>query len=182
MKEESRMVNPLFSSVLYLTGSGSGSNNNKKNSISEASETSAATTRRVQAPTVVNDQFYNQNTRSTVPEDPTSSAFIFPRTNSYCLFDGRLGHGVLDSGSTKEQRMTLLINWWQSKPDNIGRIEIKGEVQGKVKGSGGDGEKSAPPLLPECIYPETIEITEAELGEDNMLFVSKWRLQVQIMC
>ena len=30
-------------------------------------------------------------------------------------FDGRLGHGVLDSAAAG-RRMTLLVNWWTAKP------------------------------------------------------------------
>ncbi|KAH7619643.1 hypothetical protein Ndes2526B_g06625 [Nannochloris sp. 'desiccata'] len=163
MKEEGRMVNPIFSSVLYLTGGGDcGNSPPPPPSSSDA---------RVQAPTVVNDQFYNQETHSTVPEDPTRSTFIFPRKNSYCLFDGRLGHGVLDTGCKKE-RITLLINWWQLKPENIDRIEIPGK-EGESTANGAKALPLLPPqqTLPECIYPETIQVTEAELGEDDMVFI-----------
>ena len=38
-----------------------------------------------------------------------------PRRNNFLLFDGRLGHGVLDTLSG-DLRMTLLVNWWHHKP------------------------------------------------------------------
>ena len=48
-------------------------------------------------------------------ETPRRSLLAYPRQNSLLMFDGRLGHGVLDTlrGGT---RMTLLINWWHHKP------------------------------------------------------------------
>lgn len=179
MKEEGRMVNPILSSVLYLTGGGDlGKANHSTQSDSPPS--SSPSNARVQAPTVVNDQFYNQETHSTVPEDPSSSTFIFPRENSYCVFDGRLGHGVLDSGCKKE-RITLLINWWQFKPENIDRIEVLGvEIETTTNGEEETKGQSPPrQTLPECIQPETIQITEAELGEDDVVFVSDSRVFVQ---
>jgi hypothetical protein len=169
MKEEGRMVNPILSSVLYLTGGSNG----------EFSSPSGTPLRVLQAPTVVNDQLYDQHTRSTIPEDPTSNTFIFPRENSYCVFDGRLGHGVLDSGC-KEERMTLLINWWQTKPENIDRIPLDSpsEKEMKIENEAATVEKNsliklkATSLLPECIYPEIIQVTEEELGEDGIVLVS----------
>jgi len=171
MKEEGRMVNPILSSILYLTG---GDDNEKASHNTQVDFPPSSSSARVQAPTVVNDQFYNEETHSTVPQDPSSSTFIFPQKNSYCVFDGRLGHGVLDSGC-KEERITLLINWWQCKPENIDELEIPGvETETATNGvADGKGHSCLQQTLPECIHPETIQVTEAELGEGDMVFVSK---------
>jgi hypothetical protein len=40
---------------------------------------------------------------------------VWPLKGTYCLFDGRLGHGVLDSCSSST-RATLLVNWWTQCP------------------------------------------------------------------
>jgi len=54
-----------------------------------------------------------------VPEDPTSSYLVYPLAGAYCVFDGRLGHGVLDSFA-KSKRATLLVNWWTHQPQAVG--------------------------------------------------------------
>lgn len=67
-------------------------------------------------PTVVVDQQHCSATqRDQEDATPRRSLLAYPRKNNFLMFDGRLGHGVLDtlSGGT---RMTLLINWWQHKP------------------------------------------------------------------
>jgi hypothetical protein len=66
-------------------------------------------------PTVIVNQRYDSNTGLIEPEDPTTTALIFPEKGSYCVFDGELAHGVLESFS-QETRMTLLINWWAERP------------------------------------------------------------------
>lgn len=50
-----------------------------------------------------------------MPEDPTCCYLVYPLAGSYCIFDGRLGHGVLDSFSGS-RRATLLVNWWTHQP------------------------------------------------------------------
>jgi hypothetical protein len=50
-----------------------------------------------------------------MPDTPQRSLLIYPRRGQLAVFDGRLGHGVLGS-SSREQRVTLLINWWPHKP------------------------------------------------------------------
>ena len=50
-----------------------------------------------------------------MPDTPQRSLLIYPRRGQLAVFDGRLGHGVLGS-SSREQRVTLLINWWAHKP------------------------------------------------------------------
>ena len=67
-------------------------------------------------PTVVVDQQHCPATQHEQKDaTPRRSLLAYPRRNNFLMFDGRLGHGVLDtlSGGT---RMTLLINWWQHKP------------------------------------------------------------------
>jgi hypothetical protein len=67
-------------------------------------------------PTVVVDQQHCPATQQEQEDaTPRRSLLAYPRENSFLMFDGRLGHGVLDtlSGGT---RMTLLINWWHHKP------------------------------------------------------------------
>lgn len=68
-----------------------------------------------QAPTVILDQQYDQQAGCPVPAAPSSSMVVWPLKGTYCLFDGRLGHGVLDSCSSSI-RATLLVNWWTSCP------------------------------------------------------------------
>lgn len=57
-----------------------------------------------------------QHCSSAQREDtPRRSLLAYPRRNNFLLFDGRLGHGVLDTLSG-DLRMTLLVNWWHHKP------------------------------------------------------------------
>ena len=67
-------------------------------------------------PTVIVDQQYDNATGRPDPESPQHSLLIYPRRGQFAAFDGCLGHGVLGSSSSKEQRVTLLINWWSHKP------------------------------------------------------------------
>jgi hypothetical protein len=66
-------------------------------------------------PTVIIDQVFDQAAGRPSPEDPASSALVYPLTGGYCVFDGRLGHGVLDSFAAS-RRATLLVNWWTHQP------------------------------------------------------------------
>ena len=80
----------------------------------------------VAGPTVILDQHYDTQQGKAVPDSPYRTALVYPLKNNYVLFDGRLGHGVLDSTSA-QPRMTLLINWWADKPQvnsSIGPCEI----------------------------------------------------------
>jgi hypothetical protein len=63
------------------------------------------------APTVILDQTYDKEAGRPVPPAPTSAVLVWPRAGSYTVFDGRLGHGVLDCCG-EALRVTLLINWW----------------------------------------------------------------------
>lgn len=73
------------------------------------------------APTVITDQAFDHECGEVVPESPTLSTLCFPIAGHYCIFDGRLGHGVLDSGEGASLRATLLVNWWQHKPQAVDR-------------------------------------------------------------
>ena len=66
-------------------------------------------------PTVVIDQRFDNKTKSAYPERPERCAFIWPQQNNLAVFDGALGHGVLDSAA-KGERITMLINWWTYQP------------------------------------------------------------------
>lgn len=61
------------------------------------------------------DQLFDLEQSKAVPDNPEKTALVFPYKNQYMLFDGRLGHGVLGS-SSKQPRMTMLVNWWAEKP------------------------------------------------------------------
>lgn len=96
-KDTGTMRHPVLSSVLYLTGEADGC---------------------VQGPTVVMRQRFDNDRRCTVPEDPDACCIVWPMRGRYLVFDGGLGHGVLDSvGQSK--RITLLVNWWQGPPPQV---------------------------------------------------------------
>lgn len=97
--KEGIMSTPLFSSVLYLSGENT----------------------TLQAPTVITNQLYDYEECCPVPEDPTVTTLVFPLRNSYVVFAGNAGHGVLDSTESTGIRVTLLINWWANKPEEIER-------------------------------------------------------------
>jgi hypothetical protein len=67
------------------------------------------------APTVILDQLFDQQQGCPVPSAPSKSMLVWPFKGTYCLFDGQLGHGVLDSCSSSI-RATLLVNWWTGCP------------------------------------------------------------------
>jgi hypothetical protein len=104
MKHRREMINPMYSSVLYLTG-----------------------TAALQSPTVITNEHYDEVARKMVPEDfPTESTIVFPRENRYCMFDGRCGHGVLDTNSNDDDvRVTFLVNWWKERPEEVHRCPGK---------------------------------------------------------
>lgn len=66
-------------------------------------------------PTVVIDQEYDNATKKVYPDNPTACVLVWPRAAHYCVFDGALGHGVLDTCS-QVQRVTFLVNWWRTRP------------------------------------------------------------------
>jgi hypothetical protein len=67
------------------------------------------------APTVILQQVNDTELCTSVPESAAASVLVWPQRGSYCLFDGRLAHGVLDSCSSS-LRATLLVNWWAQRP------------------------------------------------------------------
>lgn len=66
-------------------------------------------------PTVIIEQCFDNVSRSASPEKPVCCALIWPQQNALAVFDGGLGHGVLESPA-QEHRITLLVNWWTQKP------------------------------------------------------------------
>ena len=60
-------------------------------------------------------QHFDNNSKSAQPEQPEHCAFIWPQRGTLAIFDGALGHGVLDSAAEGE-RITMLINWWKYQP------------------------------------------------------------------
>ena len=128
MKERGEMILPLFSSALYLTGSSADSprQSERRPQCRQARQAGAAWSLEAPppppplclraGPTVVLDQRFDAEQGRPTPESPAASTLVFPLAGSYCLFDGALGHGVLDSGSS-ERRCTLLVNWWARKPE-----------------------------------------------------------------
>ena len=163
MKEEGRMVTPILSSVLYLTG-----HDGEINSDSDSDNPAEA----LQAPTVVTDQRYDYEEGCAVPDNPTSSTLVFPGSNSYCLFDGSLGHGVLDCGR-QEERATLLVNWWKRKPENVNRVPFLEKEESDIEERKGGNRDDDEHVLPSCVYPETVEVEERELGKESMLMVGR---------
>lgn len=117
MKTRGEMINPVYSSVLYLTG-GQG--------------------KKLQSPTVITDEHYDEETRRMVPvKFPTESCLVFPKANRYVVFDGRAGHGVLDVANDdydnddegdhmEDVRVTFLVNWWKQRPEHVERDPAAG--------------------------------------------------------
>jgi hypothetical protein len=141
--KEGRVVTPLLSSVLYLTGAAGGP---------------------LQGPTVVTDQRFDPGAQRPEPDDPTCSTLVFPRANAYCLFGGALGHGVLDSGSA-ERRATLLVNWWADKPAAVDRAPA-GEAEQAARGGGAEAAVEA---QSEEVAVVTVTVAEADLQESQLV-------------
>lgn len=70
---------------------------------------------RISGPTVIVGQCFDNKACVPEPEQPEKTALVWPRRGSLAVFDGGLGHGVLDSPS-QEKRVTMLINWWTYQP------------------------------------------------------------------
>jgi hypothetical protein len=70
---------------------------------------------------VVCAQRYDNESKATVPEDPSSSVIVFPCTDNVLVFDGSLAHGVIH-GPPAGTRMTLLVNWWVHHPQDIPQV------------------------------------------------------------
>lgn len=76
------------------------------------------------------DQRFDPEDGFTYPEHPDHSTLVFPAANAYCLFDGGLGHGVLDCG-LDGVRTTFLVNWWERRP------QVGSASRGHLRGCGG---------------------------------------------
>ncbi|GAB4814754.1 hypothetical protein N2152v2_001800 [Parachlorella kessleri] len=113
MKARHEMITPVFSSVLYLTGSDG----------------------LRQSPTVIVNQRYNREEQYAYPDHPDHSTLVFPAANCYCLFDGGLGHGVLDCGHN-EVRTTFLVNWWAQQPEAVQRVSEEDIVRFQLTRAG----------------------------------------------
>lgn len=101
-------------------------------------------------PTVINNQVYSNKERRPVPPNPTHSALVWPQSGSYCIFDGGLGHGVLDS-CCSSQRVTLLVNWWTDQPQvrlHLGSCHVPACPH--VSNPAQDQQLLVPVLLPFC--------------------------------
>ena len=119
--EEGRMAHPAWSSVLYLTGSDGGDDDDDYANGADGvggsksgggNDATAAQPLLREGPTVVIDQVFDAAAGRPEPEEPTASVLAWPKARTYLIFDGRLGHGVLDSLSGA-RRATLLVNWWR---------------------------------------------------------------------
>lgn len=117
---EGQMVNPILSSVLYLTGTAG-----REPGAAESSG-SAALKRALkfgwrEGATAITDQVYDHTHKRPMPDPPTQLLLVFPEAGNFCIFDGRLGHGVLDT-SLIAGRQTFLINFWETRPQAIERV------------------------------------------------------------
>lgn len=145
MESSGVMVNPILSSVLFLT--------------------SAENNQPPQAPLVLTDQVFDCELGSPTPTDPTTSTLIFPVENSYCIFDGRLGHGVLDSAVTS-RRVTLLVNWWAQKPLKIQRAPV---IPIREMSYAIATQSESIEIIAEQV--EEIQVREADLDDQEILLV-----------
>ncbi len=140
---EARVVTPLLSSVLYLTG--------------------APADVLPQAPTVVTDQRFDAAAGRPAPEDPTRSALVFPEAGAYCVFDGALGHGVLEAGGAA-RRATLLVNWWAARPSALGPAPATelAAIDGAPAEAG--AAAAAAHTTPERVAVPVVDVGEEERG------------------
>uniref|UniRef100_A0A1D2A7B2 Uncharacterized protein n=2 Tax=Auxenochlorella protothecoides TaxID=3075 RepID=A0A1D2A7B2_AUXPR len=156
MANEGRLVTPLISSVLYLTGT--------------------AQNPQRQGPTVILDQRFDAELGAVTPPSPAWSTLSFPLAGNYCLFDGALGHGVLDAGDEAEMRATLLINWWQHRPEAVGRAPLMpAQAEAAEGGDAGLGSDARRKLADLCLGERALPIPSIAVdaarlaGEDDML-------------
>lgn len=132
MKHRREMVNPVYSSVLYLSGS-----------------------TRLQSPTIVTNEHYDEVQKCIVPKDfPTCSTMVFPKENRYCIFDGRCGHGVLDTNSKDEDdvRVVFLVNWWRKRPEEVHRCPTEDDIGSEVVADAG-GSRGREGILELTVTP-----------------------------
>lgn len=97
-KRRGKVLLPVVSSILYLTGAG------------ESSSIGAG-------PTVVLSQrpssaaLSNKGDIEHAPSIPSVGEFVWPRRGRYAVFEGNLHHGVMPADDD-DQRVTVLVNWW----------------------------------------------------------------------
>jgi hypothetical protein len=99
-KQTGEVVNPLWSSILYLNQFPS-------------------------SPTVVLDQVLGPDKKSLVPPRAVHGRTIPPVPNHYVVYRGELYHGVVANGEKeqdaspvhpRELRLTFLVNFWDRRP------------------------------------------------------------------
>jgi len=125
--QEGRVVTPILSSVLFLTGTGHASFDDR-----EEQKSNSDHHQQRQSPLILTNQAFNSTLNAPIPDDPTHTTLLFPVPNTYVLFNGDLGHGVLDGAHDAPERATLLINWWKERPKSIHRITVDEVIDGKL--------------------------------------------------
>jgi hypothetical protein len=125
--EEGRVVTPILSSVLFLTGTARTSYDDR-----EEQKSNSDHHQQRQSPLILTNQAFNSTLNAPIPDDPTHTTLIFPVPNTYILFGGDLGHGVLDGADDAPERATLLINWWKERPKSIHRITVDEVIDRKL--------------------------------------------------
>lgn len=137
MAEKQEMHHPQHSSVVYLTG--------------------AVDAR--QAPTVVLQQRFDAASRRPVPADPPACVLSFPRSANFLVFDGELGHGVLDA-VTPGKRATLLVNWWRHRPQAINTISLADLETRGLRVLGPDAHRLANSCVSTLPPPPVLNVAE----------------------
>lgn len=167
MRARGEMINPRYSSVFYLTG---------------GERLGSEGRLRVQSPTVITDEHYDQESRQMVPTDfPTESCLVFPKANRYLVFDGRAGHGVLDLGQQVDDgddvRMTFLVNWWGRQPEGVERDD---RASGDAINEGTYGDvQSQPVACKEPIY--VLSITKQYLFANEPFMMDEFLREQSIL-
>ena len=192
MKTRGEMINPIYSSVLYLTGGGNDGNGGNSGNGGNGCNNGNGQSKQLQSPTVITDERYDHETARMVPVDfPTESCLVFPKANRYLVFDGRAGHGVLDLvGDEKKDeggedgdgdgdvRVTFLVNWWAARPENVERDPEAAGASASASASTSASAADAVGLEPGCrpsaaskepVY--VISITKAPLYATEPLMI-----------
>lgn len=132
--EEGRLVTPILSSVLFLTGTDNVDNEEeeRKSNSDHHHRHQQQKQQQRQSPLILTNQAFKSTLNTPIPDDPTHTTLIFPVSNTYILFYGDLGHGVLDGADDAPERATLLINWWKERPKSLHRISVDEVVDGKL--------------------------------------------------
>lgn len=136
-KETGQIVNPLWSSILYLN-------------------------RFPSSPTIVLDQVLGADGKSWVPPKAERGQTLDAIPNHYVVFRGDLRHGVVAQGhegsgngqaqtmkKTGELRLTLLVNYWDRRPSPPNCRDYDGSIY---------------PALQERVTKNSISDTAQEIG------------------